>query len=154
MKLNWTVFAVALMFSFVVGALSHSLLYLYSLNLSPQTVDWLLSLIEAGRFIISPFLLFASFYLIGRNIDLASDFLSVLVPLFIGSWAGQLIGGLLIFLYISQALFGSASYTLLQYLWAVFYSAFSLEFFVGFTALAVAYIVKKRLATPPSLGKE
>jgi hypothetical protein len=105
--------------------------------------DWLFSLIEAGRFIISPFLLFACFYFIGGNIDLASDFLSVLLSLFIGSWTGQLIGGLLIFCYISQALFGSAPYTMWQYLWAVFHSAFSLEFFVGFTALAMAYIMRK-----------
>lgn len=128
--------------------------YLGSLNLSSQMFDWLWSLVRVGSFIISPFLLFASFYHIGRNIDLASDFLSVLVSLFIGSWVGQLIGGLLIFQYISQASFGSAPYTLLQYLWAVVYSGFSLEFFVGFTALAMAYIVKKRLTTPPSLGKE
>lgn len=148
MKFNWTVFTVALIFSFVVGALSHSLFYLGLLHLSPQMFDWLWSLIKVGSFIISPLLLFTSFYLIGRNIDLASDFLSVLVPLFIGSWAGQLIGRLLIFwyIYVSQG-WESAPSTLLQYLWAGFTMAFSLEFFVGFTALAMAYIVKKRHTT-------
>ena len=145
MKINWTVFTVALIFSFVVGALSHSYFYLGSLHLSPQTFNWLWSLITVGSFIISPFLLFASFYLIGRNIDLASDFPSVLVPLFIGSWAGKLIGrlGISWYIIVSQG-WESAPSTLLGFLWAGFTMAFSFEFFVGFTALAMAYIVKKR----------
>jgi hypothetical protein len=144
MKFNWKVFAVALMFSFVVSALSQSSSYLLLLSarvLGPQ-IGWLWPLVKVGSFIISPFLLFASFYLIGRNIDLVSDFPSVIVSLFIGSWAGQLIGSLLLFLYTPQALSGSASYVLWQYLWTVVYSLFSFEFFVGFTALAVAYIIK------------
>ncbi|MDH5793903.1 MAG: hypothetical protein OEZ18_05010 [Candidatus Bathyarchaeota archaeon] len=145
MKFNWTVFTVALIFSFVVNALSHSYFYLGTLHLSPQTFNWLWRLITVGSFIISPLLLFASFYLIGRNIDLASDFLSVLVPLFIGSWAGQLIGRLGILWYIIVSLgWESAPSTLFGFLWVGFTMAFSFEFFVGFTALATAYIVKKR----------
>ena len=145
MKFNWKVFTVALIFSFVVGALSHSYFYLGTLHLSLQTFNGLWRLITVGSFIISPLLLFASFYLIGRNIDLASDFPSVLVPLFIGSWAGQLIGGLGISWYIIVSLgWGSAPSTLFGVLWVGFTIAFSFEFFVGFTALATAYIVKKR----------
>ena len=145
MKFNWTVFTVALIFSFVVNALSHSYFYLGTLHLSPQTFNWLWRLITVGSFIISPLLLFASFYLIGRNIDLASDFLSVLVPLFIGSWAGQLIGrlGISWYIIVSQG-WESAPSTLFGLLWVSFTMAFSFEFFVGFTALATAYIVKKR----------
>jgi hypothetical protein len=103
-------------------------------------------------FIISPLLLFASFYLIGRNIDLTSDFPLILVPLFVGNLAGRLVG--YFFLY-------AGSYTvpsdLLQFLWfclSLLHIAFSLEFFVGFTALAIAYVMKKRLTTQRSLGKE
>jgi hypothetical protein len=145
LKFNWKVFTVALTFSFVVNALLHSYFYLVTLHLSPQTFNWLWSLIEVGKFIISPVLLFASFYLIGRNIDLASDFLSVLVPLFIGSWAGQLIGGVGISWYIMVSLgWGSTPSTLFGALLVGFTIAFSFEFFVGFTALATAYIVKKR----------
>ncbi len=145
MKFNWKVFTVALIFSLVVGVLSHSFLYLVLLHLSQQMLDWLYYPITAISFIISPLLLFTSFYLIGRKIDLASDFLSVLVPLFTGSWAGQLIGGLGIHWYIivSQGWESSPS-TLSGVLWVGFISAFSPEFFVGFTALAMAYIVKKR----------
>ena len=145
LKFNWKIFTVALTFSFVVGALSHRMLYLGVLHLSSQMFDWLWSLIGVGSFIISPLLLFASFYLIGRNIDLASDFLSVLVPLFIGSWAGQLIGrlGISWYIIVSQG-WESAPSTLFGLLWVSFTMAFSFEFFVGFTALATAYIVKKR----------
>jgi len=149
LKFNWTIFTVALIFSFVVGALSHGMFYLGQLHLSPQMFDWLWSLIGVGSFIISPLLLFTSFYLMGRNIDLASDFLPVVLPLFLGSWAGQLIGGLGILWYISLSLGweyapSTLLSTLLRVLWAGFTIAFSFEFFVGFTALATAYIVKKR----------
>jgi len=125
------------------------MLYLGVLHLSSQMFDWLWSLIGVGSFIISPLLLFASFYLIGRNIDLASDFLSVLVPLFIGSWAGQLIGhlGIIWYITVSQGWeYASPSLwsTLFGFLMAGFTIAFSFEFFVGFTGLATAYIVKKR----------
>jgi hypothetical protein len=144
MKFNWKVFAVAFMFSFVVRALLYSFSYLLLHISGPQMSVWLVPLFEVGTFIISPFLLFASFYLIGRKIDLVSNFPSVLVSLFIGSWIGQLIGSLLLFLNTSTGSIESAAYVLWQYLWVVVYSMFSTEFFVGFTALSVAYIIKKR----------
>jgi hypothetical protein len=96
-------------------------------------------------FILSPLLLFASFYFIGRNIDLASDFLSVLVSLFVGSLAGRSIG--YFSLYADSYVVPSS---FLEFLWLgleLLCIAFSLEFFVGFTALAMAYIVKKRHTT-------
>lgn len=149
-KFNLIVFGVAFAFSFVVDAISNSsILVDRVLSLSSEKFVWAVYFINVVSFIVSPFLLFASFYLIGRDIDLASDFLSVLVPLFLGSWAGHLIGYFsLAFCYMS--LYAGpyfAPTALLQFLWTGwtgFTMAFSLEFFVGFTALAIAYIVKKR----------
>jgi hypothetical protein len=143
MKVNLKVFLVAFVFSFIVNIPSYaSTLLIRTLN--PGMWNLIFFSTNVISFILSPLLLFVSFYLIGRNIELASDFPSVLVSLFIGSWVGQLIGGLLIFWCVSIALFASTSYILLQCLWGVFSFAFSFEFFVGFTALAMAYIVKKR----------
>jgi hypothetical protein len=149
-KFNWTVFAVALAFSLVVSVLSNSSIYLdRTLNLSSQMFIWLLFFINVFSFIVSPLLLFASFYFIGRNIDLASNFLSVFLALFLGSWAGHLIGYFSLTLwYMSVYASGySPPYTLFQFLWLGWISfnmAFSIEFFAGFAALSIAYLVKKR----------
>jgi hypothetical protein len=151
MKLNWKVFAVAFVFSFVITVPSYASTILIR-TLNHEMWDLVVFSTDVISFILSPLLLFASFYLIGRNIDLVSDFPSVLVPLFVASLAGRLVGYLS--LYAGSY---SAPSTLLEFLWcglSLLRTAFSLEFFVGFTALAVAYIVKKRLTIPPSLGKE
>jgi len=96
-------------------------------------------------FLISPLLLFACFYIIGQKIDLTTDFLSVVLSLFLGAWIGHLIGSLSL-QFISYALYSGASFVS-WILWAMWYSfmvAFSLEFFVAFAALSMAYIVRKR----------
>jgi hypothetical protein len=144
MKFNWTVFTVAFAFSFVIPALSYISTFL-TRTLNHEMWDLLFFSTHAVSFILSPLLLFASFYLIGRNIDLASDFPSVLVSLFVGNLAGCLIA--YFSLYVGSYV---ASSSFLEFLWLsleLLYMAFSLEFFVGFTALAMAYIVKKRHTT-------
>ncbi len=151
MKFNWTVFVVAFVFSFVILVPSYTSTFLIR-TLNHEMWDLVVFSTNMISFILSPLLLFASFYLIGRNIDLTSDFPLILVPLFIGNLTGRLVG--YFFPYAS-------SYTvpsdLLQFLWfslSLLQIAFSLEFFVGFTALAIAYVMKKRLTTQRSLGKE
>jgi len=155
MKFNWIVFAVAFVFSFVLRAVLPFISSNLLRTLNHEMWDLVVFSTNVISFILSPLLLFASFYLIGRNIDLISDFPSVLVPLFVASLAGRLVGFLL--LYAGSYVLVPAPPTLLQfceYGLNYLYMAFSYEFFVGFTALAVAYIVKKRLTIPPSLGKE
>jgi hypothetical protein len=98
-----------------------------------------------ATFLVSPLLFFAVFYIIGHKMDLVAEFLSVVVPLFLGSWAGHLIGYFpLQFIHIT--LYGTTinwSWILWSF-WYVFRTALSLEFFGGFTALSIAYITRKR----------
>jgi hypothetical protein len=151
MKLNWKIFVAAFVFSFVIPILSYASTFLIR-TLDHEMWDLVAFSTGAISFIVSPLLLFASFYWIGRNIDLVSEFPSVLVSLFVGSLAGRSVS--YFSLYAGSY---SAPSTLLQLLWfglSLLRTAFSLEFFAGFTALAVAYIRKKRPTKPPSLGKE
>ena len=146
MKPNWKVFLVAFALSFVLRAVLPSISSNLTRMLDHEMWDSVLFSTHVVSFVLSPLLLFASFYLIGRNIDLASDFLSVLVSLFVGCFAGRFIG----FLVLSEVsnVLPPAPYTLLlffEYGFDYLIMAFSLEFFVGFTAIAMAYIVKKEL---------
>jgi len=59
LKFNRVVFAVALVFSLVIGALSYSLFFLEWLSLSPQVFTWLFSLVRVGSFIIKLLCLFS-----------------------------------------------------------------------------------------------
>jgi len=147
MGFNWKVFLVALPFSLAIGVFSNIFIYLVRLDLEPVLYSWVMLSIDVVRFFVSPLVLFASFYLLGRNIDLIAEFPSILVPLFLGSWIGHLIGYFsLVFLCISlyAETLNFTSWNYLYYSWAAVSKALSLEFFVGFTALATSYIVKKR----------
>jgi hypothetical protein len=104
------------------------------------------------HFILCPLLLFVSFYIIGRTIDLASDFPSILLCLFVGSLAGHLIG--YFSLNVGSYTPPSSHLELLWFALDLLYMAFSLEFFAGFTALTISYITKKRLTVQLSLEKE
>lgn len=147
MGFNWKVFFVALSFSLAIGVFSNIFIYLVRLDLGTELYLWVTLSIDVVHFFVSPLVLFASFYLIGRNIDLIAEFPSILVPLFLGSWIGHLIGYfslvlLCFFLYAETWTFTSWNYW--HIFWFVVFRALSLEFFVGFGALSMSYIVKKR----------
>jgi len=146
MEFRWKIFAVAFLFSFVVGALSNVSSFLFrSVDLTPEVYGWITFAISVTSFFVSPVLLFASLYLMGRKIDLAMEFQSVVVPLFIGSWAGHLIGYFPFqLLYIARQGGTFTGPWVFWFLWYAFMTAFSLEFFAGFAALSMAYIAKKR----------
>ena len=146
MEFNWRIFLVASVFSLVIGALSNvSPLLFWTSDLGPETLAWISFAMSAVTFFVSPVLLFACFYLIGGKMDLVAEFRSVIVPLFLGSLAGHLIG------YFSSQIVYIVWYSrTLSWLsipwivWYVFIRVFSYEFFVGFAALSMAYIVRKR----------
>ena len=146
MGFNWKVFFVALPFSLVIGVLVNVHLYLLRLDLGPVPYSWVMLSIDVVGFVISPLILFASFYLMGRNIDLIAEFPSILMSLFLGSWIGHLIGYFSsVLLYISlYADLHFSSFTYLYYFWAAVSNALSVNFFVGFAALSISYIMKKR----------
>ena len=147
MEFKWRIFAVALVFSSVIGVLSNVSLFIFRMfDLTPEVYRWITFAISIVTFFVSPALLFACLYLMGRKIDLVAEFSSVVVPLFLGSWFGHLIGYFpLEFIRIFQNGGTFIGWTWgLWFLWYAFSKAFSLEFFAGFTALSMAYIVRKR----------
>jgi len=146
MEFKWGIFLVALSFSLTIGALSNVSLFLYRIfDFTPEVFSWLNVALSAAAFFLSPVLLFVCLFLMGRNIDLVAEFLSVVVPLFIGSWVGHLIGYYsFYFLYIFQYDGSLVGPWIIGLVWHAFVTAFSAEFFVGFAALSMAYITTKR----------
>jgi hypothetical protein len=146
MGFNWKVFFVVLPFSLAIGAFLNIHLYLLRLDLGPELYSYAMLYIDVVGFVISPLFLFASFYLMGRNIDLIAEFPSILMSLFLGSWIGHLTGyfsSVLLFISLYGGLLFSL-YGYLYYFWIAVSMALSLNFFVGFAALSISYIVKKR----------
>jgi len=146
MEFRWKIFAVAFVIALAVGVLSNVPTFLFRmLNLTPQWFSWIALVVSVATFFVSPGLFFAAFYLIGGKIDIVAEFLSVVVPLFLGSWAGELIGYFpLQFIFVAQYGGTFIDPWSLGFLWYAFRAAFSYEFFVGFAALSMAYIVRKR----------
>jgi len=147
MVFNWRIFVVGFVFGLVIGALSNVSQFLFRMfdNLTPQMFSWITSVISVATFFISPVLLFACLYIMGEKIDLVTEFLSVVVPLFLGTWAGHLIGYFpLQFILIAWNGGTFAGPWVFWFMWYAFRAAFSLEFFVGFAALSMAYIARRR----------
>jgi len=146
MEFKWRFFTVAFVISLAVGALSNVSPFLFRmLDLTPESYAWTAFIIGVASFFVSPGLFFAAFYLMGRKTDLVVEFLSIVVPLFLGSWIGHLVGYFpLQFIYVVQHGNTFVGPWVLWFLWYVFSAAFSREFFVGFAALSMAYIVAKR----------
>jgi hypothetical protein len=142
---------VAFAFSLAKGILGNSSFLLFQMfNLEPLASSWVSLALTVLSSLVSPLLLFGVFYFMGKKIDLVAEFLSVVVPLFLGSLIGHLAGYFpLQILYILQFggsldLAASLFLNVLWIAWYVFWIAFSLEFFVAFTALSMSYIVEKR----------
>jgi hypothetical protein len=145
MKFMWKIFLVTFLFSLAVAILSNSykILILTIRNLSAYDYGALLFLLSVVSFFISPALFFGVLYLIGRNLDFATEFMSVVISLFLGCWLGHLVGFFTIeFVYITNYDSALSISQLLYYFWYIFPFAFSSEFFIGFTAVSMAHIKK------------
>jgi len=150
-KFDWRIFLVAFAFSLARGILGNSsFLLLRMFDFGALTFSLVSLAFSLVSFIVSPLLLFGIFYFMGKKIDLVAEFLSVVVSLFLGSLIGHLIGYFpLQLFYILQyggsfGVAGSLFLNVLSIAWYVFAFAFSLEFFVAFTALSMSYVVTKR----------
>ncbi len=67
MKFNWKVFFVILPFSLDIGVLSNVYLYLLPWHLGPVQYSRVIWSINVVSFCVSPLVLFASFYFMGRR---------------------------------------------------------------------------------------
>jgi len=146
MQFNWRIFVVAFIFSLVVGVLSGISQFLFEVFMwSMEVYTWVNFGISVVAFVVSPLLLFACFYIMGKKIDFAAEFPSAVVPLFLGSWVGHLLGYFTLQLGLYSRYSGAFVEPLaLWFSWYGFRMAFSFEFFAGFAALSMSYIAKKR----------
>jgi len=146
MEFKLRIFVIAFVLSFATGALSTANLFLPR-TLRPDVFGLAWFILKVVEFFLNPVLVFVSFYLLGRKIDLVAEFMSVLLSLFLGSWFGHMTGYFsLQFTFITWYGGTFVVPTVLWVVWYAFTLAFSLEFFVGFTAFSMVYIVRKRLS--------
>jgi len=152
LKFNLPVFSVAFLFSLAVGVLKDPIIE-YVIEQSTMFGQWsslsdYVSSIHALIILcVSPLLLFVFFYYLGKRINLTTDFLPVVVPLFFASWIGHSVAYLVMrLLYPGAPLF--LLVTTVDYINAIFqvviFNAFSIEFFVALCALSVAHFLNQK----------
>ena len=141
--INRKVFITALLFGLVVGAIDGyrvqlPLMLLHRQNVPFAKVGTYLSVLSMVSDLLIPTLMFASLYLLGKGIDLRDTYGRVSASLLIGSVLGGFSG------FVS-------GYLITPYGWENWTSGFAIAstrsllhmirlFFLGFTALALAYL--------------
>jgi hypothetical protein len=142
MKIYYRTFLIALAFSVLVGIFSHASILLASLNpddFQPMAMNSIFLGIIAP--IISPVLLFVTFYFIGKKPETIGELYSHLLSFFVGNLIGLAVGNFLgTYLTVIGMPFEYVAYL---FLFSFVGSPFSSSFFVGFSALAISYIIKK-----------
>jgi hypothetical protein len=144
MKIYYRTLLIALAFSFAIGILSHVTTFLT--RLYPYPNDYQAIATNSLYFsiigmIISPVLLFVTFYYIGKKPETIGEFYSQLLSFFIGNLIGFALGNFLgTFLTVIEMPFEYVAYL---FLFSFAGSPFSSSFFVGFSALAISYIIRK-----------
>jgi hypothetical protein len=95
------------------------------------------------RWIISPFLLFVTFYLIGKRIDSTKEFWSHILSFFIGNFSGTTFGFFVVYMSLHYGNHFPTINLVAGLIGTFVGSLFSTNFFVGFCALATSYITRK-----------
>jgi hypothetical protein len=142
MRICMKVLLIALVFSFAIGILSQSPEFLMRLYPNDnQAIGTTATYFGILATIISPVLFFVTFYFIGKKPETLGEFYSCLLSFFLGNWIGLAFGG---FLGTVLSIYDLPSEVVAYILMGSFAgSLFSSSFFVGFSALAVSYIIKK-----------
>lgn len=157
LKINLPVLFVAFLFSLAVGVLKDPIIE-YVLDQSTKFGQWnaisgfIPSIQGLIILCVSPLLLFVFFYYLGKRIDLTTDFLPVVGPLFFACWIGHSVAYLIMrLLYPGAPLFLLITST--DYINAtvqvVVFNAFSIEFFAALSALCVAHFLKPKPKPEP-----
>lgn len=144
MKIHPRVLIIAFALSTVIGVLSNSYSYLTLILTETQAAIVGGLIVGTLSVIVNPLLFFASFYFIGRRIETNLEFYSYLLSLFLGNAIGLTFGHF-VSVMVAQTFFPVPFIVNVITVLAVFVtSLFSLSFFVGFSALALSYIIKKK----------
>ncbi|MFA5365227.1 MAG: hypothetical protein WC325_08620 [Candidatus Bathyarchaeia archaeon] len=151
MKFKLSVFFVITLFSLAAGVLKDNATeYLLQQSVTygkwGTIGDYVSTFYGLAILFVSPILVCAFFYLIGKRIDLESQFLSVVFPLFIGSWLGHTVAYVFMRIMYSglpvDQLINSNDY-LNAVVQILFYNTLSIEFFAALSAFCVAYFLNK-----------
>jgi hypothetical protein len=158
MKFKVSIFLVITLFSLAAGVLKDDATN-YLLQRSVEYDKWgafgdyVTTFYGLVILLVSPILVCMFFYLIGKRIDLQTQFLSVAVPVFVGSWLGHTVAYVLMRVMYS-ALPVAQLINPYDYLNAVvqilFYNTLSIEFFAAIAAVSVGYFLNKPKPTPPT----
>jgi hypothetical protein len=144
MKIHPRVLTIAFVLSTIVGILSNSSYYLEMIYTEPQAMGIMLTIIGILSTLVNPLIVFVAFYSVGKGIQTNGEFYSDLLSLFAGNAAGFTFGTLIIWMLVRTVISLDTLSVVLRVVGGFFYSLFSLSFFVGFSALALSYIIKKR----------
>ena len=93
--------------------------------------------------IVSPLLVFVSFYFIGKKIQTNTEFYSYILSFFIGNAIGYTFGSSIIIMLIQTIIPMTPLAIVARVVGNFVGSLFSTSFFVGFSALALSYIIKR-----------
>lgn len=145
MKIKAKVLIVAFTFAFIIGVLSESIQYMGMLHTTVDSLVAINTIVSTIREIVSPLLLFITFYFMGKKAETINDLYSNLFSFFLGNWIGLTIGHSITLAVVLTA-FSNVSavgigFTILGWLGS---SLFSYSFFVGCSALAISYIVNRK----------
>jgi len=146
MRIYPIVLIVAFALSTVIGALSNTYFYLASIYYTePYGSSAANFIVNMLSLIVNPLLLFIIFYSVGKRIETNMEFYSSILSLFLGNAIGLTFGHFVTII-VAQDLFHIYPYVVDgRTVLAVFASSlFPLSFFVGFSALALGYIIKKK----------
>ncbi len=124
------------------------LLYSIALDIENMFLFWLLSFLTTGvSLIITPILLFALFYYIGKKPFLTFEMRPILLALLIGNIASSLIGSI-IYLTIAEMTVGNILGLggILGYIFQSILTYFVVDYLAALAGLSIGYIRQKKLA--------
>jgi hypothetical protein len=144
LKIQLKALLVAFIFAIAINVINFIQVY-SPFYLEPEAFRLVTLFLSILRTIISPFLFFIAFYYIGKKIISAKEFWSHILSLFIGNIIGLTFSPNII---LTLLQIGAPNSTitiidLVSILGYFLFSLFSYNFFVGFSALASNYIIRK-----------
>ncbi|MBS7632286.1 hypothetical protein KEJ15_01510 [Candidatus Bathyarchaeota archaeon] len=145
-------FCISLILALFAGSISNLLEWLIFLHLwTPMLFSWYYVAWVPIPFFVSVFLAFGVMYAISKDVEPPSMYWSAVLSTFLGCWLGNII--ITIVTYVLLFLDGGTTepwYAALYITLQLITSAFSLVFFVSFSAIMLAYY-RKTLKQPPSV---
>lgn len=144
MRSYWVIFAVAFVASIIIVPL-------YRAFISSILGEWglfVFYIVASICFVLYPILVFTVFYFLGKRINLSLELRPILIALFVGAFAGRLVGSCAEVFWLNplrSVTFGDA---LITVVYVSVFAGFFGEAFVALAGLFIANLKKKRVTSP------